>query len=94
MSIVWNTKYGARRVRENPPTLEEAIAAAAGLTENLDQQAEVAAALMGVSTQEVLDRMPKPVPVARNASVVQVPTRSGQTRTIVVERKLTRRRPN
>ena len=94
MSIVWNTKYGARRVRQNPPTLEEAIAAAAGLTDNLDQQAEVAAALMGISTQEVLDQMPKPVPVARNASVVQVPTRSGQTRTFVVERKITRRRPN
>ena len=30
MSVVWNTKYGTRRVRHDPPTLKEAILAAQG----------------------------------------------------------------
>ena len=33
MSEDWNTKYGTRRVRRDPPTLEEAIFAAVGITE-------------------------------------------------------------
>ena len=48
MSEDWNTKYGPRRVRRDPPTLEEAIFAAAGITEDLDAQAEIAAALMSI----------------------------------------------
>ena len=48
MSDDWNTKYGPRRVRRDPPTLEEAIFAAAGITEDQDAQAETAAALMGM----------------------------------------------
>ena len=31
MSTTWNTKYGPRRVRHDPPTLEEAIFAARGI---------------------------------------------------------------
>jgi len=46
MSEVWNTKYGPRRVRFDPPTLNEAIAAARGLTDELQLQAEIAASLM------------------------------------------------
>ena len=33
MSDDWNTKYGTRRVRRNPPTLDEAIFAAVGITD-------------------------------------------------------------
>jgi hypothetical protein len=47
----WKTKYGPRRVRHEAPTLEEAIAAAQGLCEELDQQAEIAAALMGTAVR-------------------------------------------
>ena len=46
MSEDWNTKYGTRRVRRDPPTLEEAIFAAVGITDDQQQQAEIAAALM------------------------------------------------
>jgi len=49
----WKTKYGPRRVRHEAPTLEEAIAAAQGLSAELDQQAEIAAALMGLPYDEV-----------------------------------------
>ena len=45
MSEDWNTKYGTRRVRRDPPTLEEAIFAAVGITDDQQQQAEIAAAL-------------------------------------------------
>ena len=38
MSVVWNTKYGPRRVRFDPPTLQEAISAARGLTGELQLQ--------------------------------------------------------
>jgi hypothetical protein len=38
MSEDWNTKYGRRRVRRDPPTLEEAIFAAIGITD--DQEAQ------------------------------------------------------
>lgn len=92
MSTVWNTKYGTRRVRENPPTLEEAIAAAQGLTDDVAQQAEVAAELMGVDVADVLAHMPKPVVIAKNASLVQVASRTGASRTVLVERKVSRRR--
>ena len=34
MSEDWKTKYGTRRVRRDPPTLEEAIFAAAGITDD------------------------------------------------------------
>ena len=48
MSADWNTKYGTRRVRHDPPTLDEAIFAAVGITDDQEQQAEIAAALMGM----------------------------------------------
>jgi hypothetical protein len=34
MSEDWQTKYGTRRVRRDPPTLEEAIFAAIGITDD------------------------------------------------------------
>ena len=48
MSADWNTKYGTRRVRHDPPTLEEAIFAAVGITDDQEAQAEIAASLMGL----------------------------------------------
>ena len=45
MSEDWNTKYGTRRVRRDPPTLDEAIFAAVGITDDPEAQAEIAAAL-------------------------------------------------
>ena len=53
MSEDWQTKYGTRRVRRDPPTLEEAIFAASGITDDLDSQAEIAASLMGMPLEAV-----------------------------------------
>jgi hypothetical protein len=38
MSDVWDTKDGRRRVRRDPPTLEDAVLAAQGLAEDVDGQ--------------------------------------------------------
>ncbi len=57
MSASWNTKWGARRVRNDPPTLAEALVAAQGFTDDRDGQAEIAAGLMGVSVAEARGRL-------------------------------------
>jgi len=36
MSEVWDTKDGRRRVRRDPPTIDDAALAAQGLSEDLD----------------------------------------------------------
>jgi hypothetical protein len=69
MSEDWQTKYGTRRVRRDPPTLEEAIFAATGITDDLDSQAEIASALMGMPLDVVQAEVKK---VARAA--VRAPT--------------------
>ena len=88
----WQTKYGPRRVRQEAPTLEEAIAAAQGLSEELDEQAEIAAALMGLPYDEVDAALRKTAPprkVLKTSVVFAGP--ASAPRTIVVERKPSRR---
>jgi len=41
------------RVRHDPPTLEEAVVAAQGLSDDIEQQVEIASGLMGVPQEEV-----------------------------------------
>ena len=48
MSDEWETKDGRRRVRRDPPTVEEAVVAAQGLTDDLKEQIEIVASLMEV----------------------------------------------
>ena len=87
----WKTKYGPRRVRHEAPTLEEAITAAQGLCEELDQQAEIAAALMGLPFEEVLAEVKKTGrAVARSATRI-IAGEQGAQRAIVVERRVVRR---
>jgi hypothetical protein len=49
----WKTKYGMRRVRIDPPTLEEALYAAEGMTRNFQEQVQIAAELMHLSVDQV-----------------------------------------
>ena len=93
MSGVWNTKYGTRRVRFDPPTLKEAIFAARGLTDELQQQAEIAASLMELPLEAVRAELLKGTPPRGSAQIV-TDGRQGTARTVVVERKRSRvRRP-
>ena len=52
MSDIWDTKDGRRRVRRDPPTVEDAVLAAQGLTDDLDGQIEIVMSLMPVSAEE------------------------------------------
>jgi hypothetical protein len=91
MATVWKTKYGSRRVRFDPPTLKEAIAAARGLTDELQQQAEIAAALMDLPVEEVRAELLKLAPPRNSTQIVTSNGREGAARTVIVERKPSRR---
>ena len=93
MSEVWNTKYGPRRVRFDPPTLNEAIAAARGLTDDLQLQAEIAASLMDLPVEAVRAELLRTAPPRGSAQIV-TDGREGTARTVIVEHKRSRgRRP-
>ena len=83
MSTTWKTKWGARRVRKDPPTIEEALIAAEALTDDLGQRIEIAASLMGVSPDEVKALAAKQAAMSRGRSTLV----SGRNRAVVVEYK-------
>lgn len=88
----WNTKYGRRRVRSEAPTLEEAIVAAQGLSDDLDDQAKIAASLIGMPLDQVRAKVLKMPPLPKEP--VQSVTFAGPAdapRMVVVERSSTRR---
>jgi hypothetical protein len=92
MNDVWHTKHGRRRVRHDPPTLEEALVAARGLSDDLRVQVEIAAALIDLPHDKVMAaavRMAQRKDVNRVAFTV----RGGAQRAVVVERRPSRRRP-
>jgi hypothetical protein len=92
MSQDWNTKYGPRRVRHDPPTLEEAIFAAAGITDDLSEQAEIAAALMGMPIEAVTAEVKKAGrALARSSSTRVITGEQGAQRSVVVERRVVRK---
>jgi hypothetical protein len=92
MSEDWNTKYGTRRVRRDPPTLEEAIFAAVGITDDLEQQAEIAASLMGLPIEEVKAVVKKAArPVQGRSTTRVIAGEQGAQRSVVVERRIVRK---
>lgn len=90
MSGDWMTKYGVRRVRRDPPTLDEAIFAAVGITDNQAEQAEIAAALMGLPIESVQAEVRKAARLSVRSTRV-IAGEQGAQRSIVVERKVVRR---
>jgi hypothetical protein len=89
MTDVWETKDGRRRVRRDPPTIEEAVVAAQGLTDELKEQVEIVASLMEIPVDEargVVLRMGQRKDVNR----VTVTGRVGAQRAVVVERRMPR----
>lgn len=87
MSDSWNTKYGSRRVRQDPPTLQEAIFAASGLTSDPGEQAEIAAALMDLPLADVKAEVRK----QSQTKTVLVAVDRKPTRAVVVERRVIRK---
>jgi hypothetical protein len=90
MSDVWETKDGRRRVRQDPPTLEEAVLAAQGLTEELAEQIEIVASLMEVSAEEARSAVLR-LGQRKDVSRMTIAGRVGAPRAVVVERRITRR---
>ena len=86
MSQDWITKYGPRRVRRDPPTLDEAIFAAIGITDDQQQQAEIAAALMRLPFDEVLAEVKKQSRANARATTRVIAGEQGAQRSVVVER--------
>ena len=83
MGTTWNTKWGTRRVRVNPPTIEEAFIAAESLTEDFGQKVEIAASLMGVPVSEVKAQAAKFAPHANGRPTIV----AGRGRAVVVQYK-------
>jgi hypothetical protein len=91
MSEDWNTKYGKRRVRRDPPTLDEAIFAAVGITDDQEAQAEIAAALMGLPIESVKAEVKKAARVSARSSTRVIAGEQGAQRSVVVERRVVRK---
>ena len=93
---VWETKDGRRRVRRDPPTIEEAVLAAEGLTDETASQAEIVASLMQIGVDEARGAVLR---LAQRKSVdrITIPARTGRAavhgapRAVVVERRTARR---
>jgi hypothetical protein len=88
VSEVWETKDGLRRVRRDPPTVDDAVLAAQGLTEDLEGQIEIVAALMSVTAEEARRAV---LQTRRPDSLLTIAGRGGVARAVVVERKSPRR---
>jgi hypothetical protein len=91
MSEDWNTKYGTRRVRRDPPTLDEAIFAAVGITDDQEAQAEIAASLMGLPIESVMAEVKKVARTTARSTTRVIAGEQGAQRSVVVERRVVRR---
>ena len=91
MSADWNTKYGSRRVRHDPPTLDEAIFAAVGITDDQEAQAEIAASLMGLPIESVTAEVKKIARSSARSSTRVIAGEQGAQRSVVVERRVIRK---
>jgi hypothetical protein len=89
MDDIWDTKDGLRRVRRDPPTLEEAARAAQGLTTDPNEQIAIVASLMEVATEEARAAVLR-LGRSREVEHVTVTGRIGAPRAVVVERRTPR----
>ncbi len=89
MTDVWETKDGRRRVRRDPPTIEEAVVAAQGLTDDLKEQIEIVASLMEISVDEARGGVLR-MGQRKDVNHVTIIGRVGAPRAVVVERRASR----
>jgi hypothetical protein len=90
MTEIWDTKDGRRRVRRDPPTVEEAVQAAQGLTDELSQQIEIVASLMDLTTDEARGAVLR-MGQRKDVNRFTIAGRPGAPRAVLVERRVTRR---
>jgi len=92
MSDVWETKYGRRRVRRDPPTLDDAVLAAQGMADDVDGQIEIVMSLMQVTAEAARGAVLR-MGQRKDTSRFTIAGRPGAPRTVVVERRAPRRVP-
>ena len=92
MSDVWETKDGRRRVRRDPPTLDDAVLAAQGLADDVDGQVEIVMSLMQVTAEAARGAVLR-MGQRKDTSRFTIAGRPGAPRTVVVERRAPRRVP-
>lgn len=95
MTARWSTKYGPRRVRHEPPTLEDALYAAEGLADEVEQQLVLAAELMQVPVDKIRSDALRILKGRNNRVTITAGGRRGTlagASTVVVERKPAKRR--
>jgi hypothetical protein len=90
MTDVWDTKDGRRRVRRDLPTIEDAVSAAQGLTDDIDGQVEIVISLMQVSAEEARGAVLK-FGQRKDVSRFTIAGRAGAPRAVIVERRMPRR---
>jgi len=92
VSESWSTKYGGRRVKQAPPTIAEALIAAACMNDDPEQQIEIAAALLDIDQDEVRKAAAREEKRnQRTLSIPSTPRRSAPARAVVVEYRTPRR---
>ena len=95
-NAVWETKDGRRRVRRDPPTLEEAVLAAQGLADDVSAQTEIVASLMHISAEEARGAVLR-LGERKSVTRTMIAARTGRAasqgapRAVVVERRMPRR---
>ena len=87
----WMTKYGRRRVRHEPPTLEEALTAAEGLSDDAEQQIVLAAELMQQPLEQIRTDAERILRQRSGRTEIQVTSGRRAGAAVVVERKPARR---
>ncbi|MBX9933868.1 MAG: hypothetical protein K2Y56_20490 [Methylobacterium sp.] len=78
------------RVRREPPTIPEAVAAAQDLADEVEQQVEIAAGLIGLSLDEVRPHViaaSKAKPERQPERILSTGTQNRPPRTVIVERR-------
>jgi hypothetical protein len=80
-------KWSQRRTRHDPPDVDDAVAAAQGLTDDIDSQVEIAAQLIGLSEEEVRPAVIKASARPRLFREATTSTLSTPGRTVTVERR-------
>jgi hypothetical protein len=83
MSTTWKTKWGTRRVRQEPPTLEEALIAAEAMAFDPAARAEIASQLMGIPVEDVRAALQRQQAQTRGRATLV----NGRSRAVVVEYK-------
>jgi hypothetical protein len=90
MSVTWKTKYGMRSVRvDPPPTVEDALFAAEGLTPIVEQQVAIAAGLLLAPIEEVRSEAKRILGEKTTHTIIQ-DHRRGPMSSVAVVRKTSR----